>query len=89
MRHDAKKQYLSQYRTSGEPNQDFTHPKTRKIEEDYTMFEEQEEELEDIIEEAEVEESEDSEDNLGQSQEERETMRKNKEELRNLRTQLL
>ena len=58
-----------------------------KIEEDYTMFEEQiDDELEDIIEEAEAEESEDSEDNLVQSQEERETMRKNKEELRNLRT---
>jgi hypothetical protein len=51
------------------------------------MFEEQiDDELEDIIEEAEAEESEDSEDNLVQSQEERETMRKNKEELRNLRT---
>jgi len=38
--------------------------RSKKIEEDYTMFEEQvEEELEDIIEEAEVEES-DSEDTL-------------------------
>ena len=53
------------------------------------MFDEQvDEELEDIIEEAEVEES-DSEDNLVQSQEERDTMRKNKEELRHLKTQLL
>lgn len=87
MSHDAKKQYLSQYRTSGEPTQDYGQPKTKKIEEDYTMFEEQQdEELEDIIEEAEVEESEDSEDHLDQSQEERETMRKNKEEIRNLKT---
>lgn len=88
MRQDAKKQFLNQYRTSS----DHDARPARKIEEDYSMFEEQpaveEELLEDIIEEAEVEES-DSEDNLAQSQEERETMRKNKEELRNLRTQLL
>lgn len=66
----------------------------KKIEEDYTMFDEgKDDELEDIIEE-EIEEDEDEreeeeEDNQLTSQEEREERREKREELRTLKTQML
>lgn len=67
----------------------------KKIEEDYTMFEEaKDDELEDIIEEEIEDESEeeiegDNPDLLLTSQEEREERKQRKEELRTLKTALL
>lgn len=63
--------------------------KHRKIEEDYTMYEEvKDDELEDIIEEEIEEESEDerNDDLLLTSQEEREERKREREELKTLRT---
>lgn len=67
-------------------------PKVKKIEEDYSMFEEvKDDELEDIIEEEIEEESEDdkNDDFLLTSQEERDERRVQREELKTLKTQLL
>ena len=62
--------------------------KNKKIEEDYTMFDEvKDDELEDIIEEDIEEESEEEkEDLLLTSQEERDARRKERDELRTLKT---
>jgi len=66
--------------------------KNKKIEEDYSMFEEvKDDELEDIIEEEIEEESEDerADDLMLTSNEEREERRAQREELKTLKTQLM